>query len=337
MSSAHEYPQEAVRPVASLALERLVRSPTALIECLPLGVHTCDRQGILIQFNSRAAELWGHKPALGDSTTRYCGAFRMFEPDGTPLDFSRGPVATVLSTTASLRDREVIVERPDGTRINVLANVEPLFDEAGNLVGALSCIQDISALTLAQQQQRSLVDELNHRVKNTLATVQSLAAQTLGSTAGVAARAFELRLLALSRTHDLLTRTQWASADLTDIARTICSPDQRHVRIDGMTVPLPPRIALSLAMVLHELVTNAVQHGALSSPDGSVDLYWRVHGDRLHLDWREQGGPTVSEPPRRGFGTRLFERTVVNELRGAASLDFNPSGVHCTMDIVLPR
>ena len=337
MSSAHDHTQENTRPVASLALERLVRSPTALIECLPLGVHTCDHKGILIQFNSRAAQLWGHRPALGDSSTRYCGAYRMFEPNGTQIDFSRGPVATALSTAAAVRDREVIVERPDGTRINVLANVEPLFDEAGHLVGAISCIQDITELTIAQRQQRSLVDELNHRVKNTLATVQSLASQTLGSTAGVAARAFELRLLALSRTHDLLTRTQWESADLLDIARTICAPDHKPVRIDGPSTSLPPRIALSLAMVLHELLTNAVQHGALSGTEGSVDLFWRVYDGRLHLDWREQGGPAASEPSRRGFGTRLFERTVVNELRGAASLDFNPSGVHCTMDIALPQ
>ncbi len=337
MSSAHDYPQETTRPVSSLALERLVRSPTALIECLPLGVHTCDHKGVLIQFNSRATQLWGHTPVLGDPLNRFCGAFRMYEPDGTRIDFSHGPVATALANAAPVRDREVIVERPDGTRINVLANVEPLFDEAGNLVGALSCIQDISELTIAQRQQRSLVDELNHRVKNTLATVQSLAAQTLGSTAGVAARAFELRLLALSRTHDLLTRTQWESADLLDIARTICAPDHKHVRLDGPSVALPPRIALSIAMVLHELLTNAVQHGALSVAEGSVDLFWKVYDGRLHLDWREHGGPAVVEPSRRGFGTRLFERTVVNELRGAASLDFNPSGVHCTMDIALPR
>ncbi len=192
---------------------------------------------------------------------------------------------------------------------------------------------------------RLLVNELNHRVKNTLATVQSIASHTLrGAASPQAARAdFEARILSLSRAHDVLTRQTWEGADLDEIAATTLEPfaalgDGRLVR-QGPHVRVSPREALALSMALHELATNASKYGALSGDEGRVSLEWDlgrgVRARRLRLTWTETGGPPVSPPPRRGFGTRLIERGLARELNGSARVTFAPQGVVCTVEAVL--
>jgi len=194
---------------------------------------------------------------------------------------------------------------------------------------------DLSEQKLADAKQKTLIDELNHRVKNTLATIQSLAAQTMRDKDGDE-REFERRLLALSRVHDRLTQQAWEWADFAQIAQDSFAPGTARVTMDGPPVRLNSRTALALAMVLHELANNAAQHGALSVPDGRVTLAWRVEADRLLIDWREDGGPVVTLPKRRGFGARLVERAIAHELGGRPTLDYRPGGVHCTMEIPLP-
>ena len=434
MFNATETEVERVTPVASLALERIVRSPAALVENLPIGIYTCDRDGVLVQFNRRAAELWGRAPTTGEPRTRFCAAFRIVDCDGAAISPDQSPMAQVLSTGQPVRDRELVMEREDGERLTILANADPIFDEQGNLVGGVNCFQDITemsrmrrqmkegrrlgrrvmealpvalyttdaegklvyfnkaaealwgftprlgepygcvasklyacdgtvmaqdqypmAVALREQravvgpealierpdgtripfmphptpifdsagtmigavnmlidlseqkrasaQQRGLIDELNHRVKNTLATIQSLAAQTLRGTRDQGTKDFEGRLLTLSRVHDQLSRHSWEWADFETVAQQTFAPlrgsANSNVHLSGPSVHLSPKTALALAMVLHELAANAEKHGALSTPAGSLALSWYVASQRLHIDWREQGGPPVAKPRKR--------------------------------------
>ena len=202
------------------------------------------------------------------------------------------------------------------------------------------------------QHQRLLIDELNHRVKNTLATVQSIAGQTLrnAATNAEAHEGLESRLLALSRAHDVLTRENWDGANLTEVVAQAITPynprDGARFRVGGPEVRLSPRMALALAMAFQELATNAVKYGALSNGTGHVEIAWRVTeggitesgvaGDggpgRLDLRWAEVGGPAVRAPKRRGFGSRLIERNLARDLDGSVEIRFEPGGVLCTVD-----
>ena len=184
----------------------------------------------------------------------------------------------------------------------------------------------------AEAHQRLLINELNHRVKNTLATVQSLGAQTLRSSSDLltAREAFERRLIALSGAHDLLTLSSWSSAELTDLVQQAAAPfEAGRFHTEGPPVRLSPAQALALSMALHELATNAVKYGALGAPAGHVRLTWRRDGDRLLVSWREHGGPPVRTPTRKGFGSRLIAQALARELRGEVRLDYAKDGVRC--------
>jgi two-component sensor histidine kinase len=194
----------------------------------------------------------------------------------------------------------------------------------------------------AAEHQKLLIDELNHRVKNTLATVQSIATQTLrtADTTAAAKDALERRLLALSQAHDVLTRENWEGADLMDVVERALEPYQVHsenrLHITGPHVRLTPRMSLALAMAMHELATNAVKYGALSNKSGTIDVTWSVQNGatppRLVLQWREGGGPPVVAPRRRGFGSRLIERSLAQDLDGQVDIAFAPTGVVCTVN-----
>jgi two-component sensor histidine kinase len=213
------------------------------------------------------------------------------------------------------------------------------------VIGAVNMMVDISERRHAEERQKSLIDELNHRVKNTLTTVQSLAANTArqASVPPAMRQAFEGRLIALSRTHDQLTRTGWQTADLSSIIREIFAPYLQgftdRIMIAGEPVNLAPRQALALAMVFNELAANALRHGSLSAANGQLRLNWLVKPGRgrpkLHLEWKETGGPGISAPVKKGFGTRLIERSIVNELRGAADIKYGRSGVSASIKIPL--
>ena len=241
---------------------------------------------------------------------------------------------------------EFRVVRPNGDARWVNSKGRVFFDNLKRPVYFVGIFQDITARKQAENQQRLLLDELNHRVKNTLATVQSIAAQTQRSSPEPQTfrLAFEGRLLALSKTHDLLTRNSWRDADLQDIAEQELAPYRRdkddRVTIDGPPVNLPSRHAINFGLVLHELVTNAVKYGALSTTMGHIDLRWSVSSQgemtepRLHVFWRESGGPPVEPATRQGFGTRLIRRSIEGELAGSVTVRFAPTGV--SYDIAVP-
>jgi two-component sensor histidine kinase len=188
-----------------------------------------------------------------------------------------------------------------------------------------------------------LVEELNHRVKNTLAILQAIASQTFRS-ASVAERSnFEGRLGALAKAHDLLSQEKWQGAGVHDVVDRVLEPyafsDSRRVRSSGPKVPLASPRAVMMSMILHEIATNAAKYGALSSAAGTVNIDWRLipdtTGEKLQLTWAESGGPRVATPTRNGFGSRLIERGAREQLGGSATADFLPGGVVYTIECAL--
>jgi len=219
---------------------------------------------------------------------------------------------------------------------------QPIFAEGGEALGVFVEGSDVTERVWAERQQKLLVDELNHRVKNTLATVQAIAAQTLRTSPDPETfRAnFEARLFALSATHDLLTAASWRSAALLDVLRAELRPHgAERYELEGPDVALAPPQALTLGLIVHELATNAAKYGALSTPHGQLRVGWRVDEAAgiadLVLDWIEAGGPPVSPPARRGFGSRLIERSLKGEVGGEATLDFAPDGLRCRLRLPL--
>lgn len=191
-------------------------------------------------------------------------------------------------------------------------------------------------LEAREARQAVMINELNHRVKNNLATVQSLARQTFAKLDAEQVRIFTERLVAFSAAHDLLTRTGWDEADLTDVAAICVRAHGEGIDAEGPSVALSPHVAVSLSMVLHELATNSAKYGALSAPGGRVSLRWSLDQDarQLRLTWTESGGPAVSEPERLGFGARLIENLTQRELKGRSRFDFRPEGL--TFEAWLP-
>lgn len=223
-------------------------------------------------------------------------------------------------------------------------------DRAGAPDYFVSIIHDIGPRKQAEAEQKRhedqlklMINELNHRVKNTLATVQSMASQTLRgeSDSDVAYEKLSARLLGLSQAHDVLTRERWHGANLNEVIERALSPfvgaSRERVTMRGPLVRLPPEGALSMAMMFHELATNAVKYGAFSTDGGRIELDWSLgEGGTLDLVWKEAGGPPVSPPTRIGFGSRLIERGLRGELKGEASLTYAPGGLVCAMRATLP-
>ena len=215
----------------------------------------------------------------------------------------------------------------------------PMFDAAGEVEAIAGTTRDITDIKRAEEHLKLLVNELNHRVKNTLATIQSIAAQTFrGDAATPEARAaFEGRLIALSNVHTVLTRTNWEGASLSEIVAQSLAPfvdaaAPGRLVTEGPDQQLRPQVSLALAMALHELASNAVEYGAWSNADGKVRVSWGREAGRLRLEWREQDGPPVTPPTRRGFGTRLLQGGLARELEGEVTFDYRAEGLIGTIE-----
>jgi len=241
---------------------------------------------------------------------------------------------------------EVRCRRKDGEMFWAAAYIYLVRDEAGGVVQRFASFVDLTDQKREEDRLRFLLDELNHRTQNTLATVQAIAVQTLR---GVVARevvdAFQARILALSKAHGLLGRTNWDAVSLRDTLDQALQPfglnDKWDARftVQGDDVRLQPKTALTLAMMFHELATNATEYGALSeSGEGRIDIAWQVEptpqGGRMRLRWEESGGPLVEPPRRKGFGSRLIEGGLAQELDGEVRIDYPPDGVVC--HVVMP-
>jgi PAS domain S-box-containing protein len=243
---------------------------------------------------------------------------------------------------------EICYHRKDGEKIWVELFITPVRDSEGDVVQHFVSLFDLTEHKEDQAVSRMLIDELNHRVKNTLVTVRSIVSHTLNRrrTIEESRAAVDARLFALSRSHDLLSRENWRHAGLLDLVNEALSPfdetgePPERLVITGDNTQLPPNTALALGIGLHELATNAVKYGALSSEGGSVVISWATEsssvGDRLRLQWRERHGPLVRSPGYQGFGSRVIERGLAHELSAKTHMAYHEDGLVCTIDMPAP-
>lgn len=211
------------------------------------------------------------------------------------------------------------------------------------LVGLTFAVRMATTIARGETLHNLLIQELNHRVKNTLALMQAIAVQTFRSASRDERTKFEGRLGALAEAHNLLSQEKWAGSELRDVIARALQPfllsNPERIRMTGPAVPLSPRLAVVLSMIVHEIATNAAKYGALSNETGRVTLDWEIVADpskpRLRMIWTEVGGPPVTTPVQRGFGSRLIERSARDQLGGEATVDFLPCGVVCTVTCTL--
>lgn len=222
-------------------------------------------------------------------------------------------------------------------------HIDPLRDLAGTTVGLTGAAVDVTERKENEQHLRLLMRELTHRSKNLLAVIQAMARQTARHAGSIDnfVEIFSARLQALSKSHDLLVQESWYGASLKDMVRSQLGHhldrENSQFTIEGPSLFLKPEAAQNIGLAIHELSTNAAKYGALSVPTGHVDIIWARRtpeaGGGFELSWRERGGPAVSKPEGRGFGSLVIERNLARALDGKVELDFAPSGLVCTVSV----
>jgi two-component system CheB/CheR fusion protein len=222
-----------------------------------------------------------------------------------------------------------------------LMRILPYRDEAQTIDGALVTFVDVTEMVAAELRQRTLVEELNHRVRNMLTVVAAIASQTLRQTSSPAAfaEAFQGRIQSMGRSYTLVSREGWGHVLLADVLKAEFEVDRfvgrGRISLDGPAIWLAPSPALALGMAFHELTINALKYGALSQTKGRLSVAWTITGESLCIVWHEEGGPIPAEARRKGFGTTLVARQLDGPLNGSAAFDFTPEGlvVHMEMPI----
>lgn len=309
----------------------------AIVEFSEDAIVSKDTNGIIQTWNKGAEGLFGYKAA--EVISRPINI--LIPPDRRDEE---PEILSRIRRGERVAPYETVRMHKDGSLLDVSLTVSPLKDGRGKVIGASKIARDITDKRRHEERRQLLVNELNHRVKNTLATVQSLAAQSFrGEAQSPAFRQFENRLIALSRAHDVLTREDWQDIQLdeliTQAIAPICIRLEERVRMSGPILRLRPKLALSLSMAFHELGTNAAKYGALSNDTGCIEIHWQVLGIDpkrcLQLRWEEIGGPTVQPPSQKGFGSRLLERALSREFDAQVTLSFPASGLVCEITVSL--
>jgi PAS domain S-box-containing protein len=329
------------RKVAEAALRDNADQFRLALEAARMGKWTWEPRTDQVTLSDRAAAIFGVAPDTGIAWTDL----------QTLLDPADAPAVIAAVQAAVEADAQYDVEyrirrREDGAAVWVAAKGQATRGHDGAVTGMTGVVQDITDRKRGEERQHLLIRELHHRVKNTLATVQAI----VGSTARTASSMDEFhenfigRLVSLAQTHNLLTEDYWQKAPLAQMLRNELGPyDEGNARISlhGPAVELPSEAAVPVGMAIHELTTNAVKHGALSRPEGRVEVTWEVHGEAerpmLHFAWQESGGPPVHPPMRQGFGSRLLQRVLTAQVQADVNIAYEEAGLRFTMVMPLPR
>ncbi|HUG46014.1 MAG TPA: PAS domain S-box protein [Sphingomicrobium sp.] len=318
------------RRAAEIALRDSEARLAATYNHALVGIGEVDRSGRFSNANEQLSVITGY--SLDELRTRTF--LDITHPDDVEED--RRLFEQQWSGELDKYQREKRYVRKDGSIIWIELAASIVRGVGGASTYGVRIVRDITDRRRAEEHQRLLFAELNHRVKNSLAVVQGLAHQTFrpDQVPPELMRTFEGRLTALSAAHDLLMKQSWESTPIASVIEAALRPfetGEKRVGASGEEVLLSPSATVSLALGLHELATNAAKYGALSNGTGAVEVEWRVDGGDFELVWTERGGPPVEPPARKGFGTRLLQRAVAQDLGGAVELDFDPGGLVCTM------
>lgn len=314
-----------------LELERLA----SIVESSEDAIISKSLDGIIRTWNAGATKIFGYQPEemIGQSI------LKLVPPE---LHDEEAGILGKLRRGERIHHFDTVRLAKDGRRIDIALTVSPLRDRSGRVVGASKIARDVSERKQAERLQRLLMDELNHRVKNTLAIVQSVASQSIAfaSSPDDFLDTFSGRLRALSSAHDLLIRERMQGINLRDLVESQLFSEGDGpvgVSVEGPQATIRGSLVTHLALILHELATNARKHGAFASPDGEVSVRWALKpgsARTLDLVWEEKGVPATDRPASPGFGMQLIEKTLAAN-DGSASIDFRPDGilVHLQFDV----
>jgi PAS domain S-box-containing protein len=318
------------------ALEASEARFRAVVETAADGIVTINAQGVIQSVNPEAERLFGHarEGLIGQNVK-----ILMTAPDGERHDMYLARYLRIGEARIIGIGREVTGRRKDGSTFPLFLSIGQFSLDGERYFTGI--VRDITERKRAEERQRLLTAEVDHRAKNLLATIQAMVLLTRRDAGSIGdfTRTLVGRLHALGRAHDLLARDKWTGASLHDIIRNefhaFAGPDSARLSVLGEDTRLSARATQTLSLALHELTTNAAKHGALSVPEGRVEIRSAVNGQELRLTWTETGGPAVRPPSTQGFGSVIVERSIAHELGGDAELHFEQSGLRCHMRIPL--
>jgi len=311
-------------------IEQQLRWLASIIQSSDDAIVSKNLDGIITSWNKGAERVFGYtaEEAIGQPITIVIPEDRLNEEREILARIRRGE---------RIDHFETVRRRKHGSLIAISLTVSPVKNAEGKVVGASKIARDITEQKRNQEQIATLAREAEHRSKNLLATVQATVNLSQSDTSEGLKRAIEGRIQALARVHSLFVDTRWIGAELSTIATREFAPysekSKTRVRINGPQVLLEPSAAQTIAVILHELTTNAAKYGALSAADGQVDLQWSHEvGGRLHLRWTETGGPAVETPTRKGFGGRVIEQMIA-QLKGKTCFDWRAERLVCEITL----
>jgi PAS domain S-box-containing protein len=315
------------------ASEQATHHLAAIIESSEDAIISKDLDGTIRSWNGAAERLFGYTAPeiIGKSILTLIPSERLSEET---------EIITRIRKGQRVEHYETVRKRKDGSLVDISLTVSPVQDREGKVVAASKIARDITERRQLERVKEHLINEIKHRVKNTLGTVQAMAAQTFRKAPVEERNLFVGRIHALADAHDVLTQRNWGNVSLTELVTRLLHPfvdtKQKRMSVGGPDTEISPNRALLIAMVLHEMGTNALKYGALSNDTGTIDVVWDVvqgpEGRRLKLVWTERGGPLVAPPERQGFGSRMIEHAIRGE-QGVSEFVFDPEGLTCRIEM----
>jgi PAS domain S-box-containing protein len=329
MTDLGAFAASAYQALGSLAI---VHAASAIIESSHDAIITKDLNGIITSWNAGAEHMFGYKPGeiIGKPVNK------LIPPNH---ENEEPAILERIRSGERIDHYDTIRVRKDGALLDISLTISPVKNATGKIIGASKIARDITARKQAEGQIRNLASEAEHRTRNILATVQAAVQLTQAENVTEFKKSVEGRIQALANVHRLFVESRWAGAELHQLVGEELAPFRRgdgtRVSIEGRTLLLEPNAAQTLAVVCHELATNAAKYGALSVVSGRVVIAWTSTSDgRLVLRWTETGGPPVTVPTREGFGTRVVEK-LVQQSKGEIRFDWRPEGLACEVAMFL--